>query len=891
MPPMSAPAADALLERDETLARLAALAADIRNGGEGRLVALGGEAGVGKTALLRRFCAGVGARTLWGACDALRTPRPLGPLLDVAEATGGELAELLAGTPRPHEVAAALLRELRGEPTVVVLEDVHWADAATLDVLTVLAGRIGPTPALVLASYRDDELDRADQLRFVLGELVRRPGRMKLDPLSPAAVAELAAPHAVDADELYRRTGGNPFFVNEVLAAAGSRLPETVRDAVLARAAHLSRPARRLLEAVAIVPGHVEPWLLDALAGDLLESLDECLGSGMLDADGTRLAFRHELARLAIEESVPPHRVLALHEAALAALAARGDDYARLAHHAEAAGDADAVLRWAPLAGGRAAAAGARREAAEQYARALRFADRLAPDARAELLRRRADECYLTVQFDAAIEAQQGALEEYRTLGDRRAEGDALRSLSRLMFFAGRVDEGEPMARAAVELLEGLPAGHELAMAYGNLTQRRMVVEDADSAARWGERAVALARRLDDAEALTYALGSVGAAEYELWPAAGQAKLEEALALARRHGLDEYAGRAFHLLAWKPLRHRDLGLVERYVEPGLEYCGQHGLDTWRLYLFAWRARLELLRGAWDAATDSAFAVLRDPRSALVARAAALEVLGVVRARRGDAEAWPPLDEALALAEGTGELGQIGSAATARAEAAWLVGDAAAVAAAARDALELARRRRAPWVIEELAYWRWQAGIDADPAAAADPPTAAGPLAARADADSPGAAEAATPYRLAMAGDWRQAAALWRRLGCPYEAALALSASDDAAAVREALHELGRLGARPAAAIVGRRLRRRGVRGIPRGPRARTRANPAGLTARELEVLGLLADGLRNAQIAERLVVSERTVDHHVSAVLRKLDVSTRGEAAARAVRLGLTTPG
>src|SRR4051812_1293230 len=334
---------EALIERADALAALTGRLDDVRASSTGRLVLVGGEAGVGKTALLRMFCAAQDVRVLWGACEPLRTPRPLGPLSDVAESTGGELQELTSAGALPHEVAMALLRELRADaPTILTLEDVHWADAATLDVLTLLATRIGTAPALVLASYRDDELDRAEQLRFVLGELVRRPGRMKVTRLSPAGVSALAAPHGVDADELYRRTGGNPFFVVEVLAAGGDEMPDTVRDAVLARAARLSPPARRLLEAVATVPGPVAAQLLETLAGDVVEHVDECLASGMLAAGSPHLEFRHELARVAVEEATAPHRRVALHRVALTVLAEQpGAESARLAHHAEAAQDAD----------------------------------------------------------------------------------------------------------------------------------------------------------------------------------------------------------------------------------------------------------------------------------------------------------------------------------------------------------------------------------------------------------------------------------------------------------------------------------------------------------------------------------------------------------------------
>ena len=273
---------DALLERGTQLAALAGMLAEVRASSSGRLVAVGGEAGVGKTALLQCFCrAEVPAgHVLWGACAPLRTPRPLGPLVDVADGIGGEFEQVVTAAGRPYEVVGALLRELRrGALTVLVLEDLQWADEATIDVLALLSARIATAPALVLVSYRDDELDRTHQLRVVLGEMVRAPGRIRVDPLSRMAVAELAGPHHVDVETLYARTGGNPFFVTEVLATERQTVPETVRDAVLARAARLSDGARGLLDAISVIPGGCELDLLDQLAGNLLENLGECIES------------------------------------------------------------------------------------------------------------------------------------------------------------------------------------------------------------------------------------------------------------------------------------------------------------------------------------------------------------------------------------------------------------------------------------------------------------------------------------------------------------------------------------------------------------------------------------------------------------------------------------
>jgi DNA-binding CsgD family transcriptional regulator len=856
-----------LLERESILSELDALLRDAA-AGSGRIAAVAGEAGVGKTSLVEHFSARHArtARTLRGLCDSLATPRPLGPVHDMAAQTSGPLADALRAGVGRDGVFSALLEEIGRPPVprIVLVEDVHWADDATLDLLRFIGRRIRQVPALLVVTYRDDEVGPTHPLHQLLGQLPQAAVRwMRLSPLSEEAVRELARRGGRPAEGVYALTGGNPFFVTEVLASGGATVPVSIREAVLARAARLSDRARELLDLVAIAPGRMERRLLDALVADAPALVRECAASGALTTAPDAVGFRHELARLAWLEALEPGAHARLHARVLHGLLERPvheRDIARVVHHADGAGDGECVLRVAPAAAREAAAAGAHRQAEAHYRTALRYADRAPPAMRAELLDAWSYELHLCGRIADAVRAREEALALWRRVGDRRREGDALRQLSRLAWFEGRRAAAAAHAAEAIRVLEPLGPSHELAMAYSTRAQLHILAEERKLAPEWGDRAVAMAEALGDPEALVHALTNAAC----LTPGGARENQLRAARLAQEHGFHEHAMRAFTWLICDAIVEHDHALAEGVLPEALAYAEAHDLDAFISYLRGWRARMRVQQGRLDEAEADATDVLRREHTSTVERLPALGALGTALARRGDPGARALLDEALERAESTGELQRLAPVANARAEAAWLRGDLEGMRAEAMRAYPLALQVESWWDAGRLAVWLGRAGaLDEVPA------------------ELPG------PFAAELAGRWRDAVRSWERLGCPYEQALALAEGDDAEAWQESFAILDALGAHAAAAAVRRDLQRRGARGIPRGPRPATRRNPAGLTPAQARVLALLARGLSNTDIARELSVSPRTVDHHVSAVLGKLEVATRAAAIAAAHERGL----
>jgi DNA-binding CsgD family transcriptional regulator/tetratricopeptide (TPR) repeat protein len=859
-----------LLERDEQLRRLEEAFAQAREG-RGRIIALAAEAGAGKTALTERFAADLAqqARVYWGACENLSTPEVLLPLRDIARATGKSF-DLGADHICSFESLLHLL-STGNEPSLLVIEDVHWADTATLDLIRFLGRRIARVRSLILITYRDEEVDARSPVRSLLGEApAGNVERMTLAPLSLAAVSILAAQRGRRGEELFALTAGNPFLVTEALAVEGDVPTDAVRDSTLARASRLTDSARVVLDAVSIFPRHAETAVVaDLVRGAIDAGLDACVAMGMLSLDGGILRFRHELARRAIEASIAPARRRALHQKVVDVLKRRSDARAgEIAHHAERAADVAALLKFAHRAGDEAARAGAPREAAAHFAAVLRHRDVLDPLVLVKVLEHYADQAYLMGAADIAMISMTEAAALRRRANDTLGLGRDLSRLTRFAWMCGRRAEAEEFVEEAIAVLSTAPPGPELAWAYSHQSQLDMLASRMDSAIAWGGRALELATRLGEKEIIIHALGNIGSAKADAHTSGSCVELDQSYELAVAGKYHDHVERASCNLTCAYYWRRDYRSALNYIDRGVAYASALELTHWEGYLRGWRTMVRLDRGDWAGAEEEALEICSRTYAAEVYRFPALITLARLRVRRGDQDAETPLEAARRLSATMAELQRSVYIATIVAEIAWLesstpmrAGEEAKLLL--REVSTLAEERNSRWVVEDSALWLYMLGE---------------PIAET--------AKFATPIREHCEGRWQEAAAGWRALDRPYEEALALNGGDDAAQ-REALEIFDRLGAAPAAARLRRHMRAAGARAVPRGPIGVTRANSAGLTRRQVQVLGLVDEGLSNTEIASRLCISAKTAEHHVSAIMARLDVPTRQEAAAAARNRGL----
>lgn len=835
-----------MLERDAELTLLIAAAQRLRSG-EGGVAVLSGEAGIGKSTLVDAFLDALpdGLRVLRGWCDDLVTAHPLGPIREAVRGRPGGLAigpgldAALAAGDVP-EVLAGLTEALgHGRPAVLVVEDLHWADDATLDVLGYLARRHERLRLLLVGTLRPED-SSSPALRRFLGDLPTAALRIGLSPLSRDAVARLNVAGRWSTDELLRLSGGNPFFVTEALAGSSAQaVPHTVTDAVLARLQRTGDVCRRALEQLSVWSGELPHELAEAVLGDDLDGLAEAEQRGLITVGDDGVRFRHELARQATEHSLPALRRRSIDRRLVDVLAEVPGELPRRLHHAIRCGAGPVIVRHAPEAGAYSARVGANRQAVAYFAAALDYERLMEPRQLAEVCDNYAWVLHIAHRFDEAVVNGRRAVQLWADLGDDVAQAAALRRLARELFMAGDADAARGCAERAMELAEDGDV-ETRAAALGALGSHHVLTGD--------PRGVELLRRALELVGAGALPGTESLCVNYLAQGEPGLEPEQRLQLARRSVASaladeafEAAARAYTNLAELLYRFGRADELRALLGEGLDFVREHGFWSHAYNLEVHVALEAQRRGDWPAAAELLERTVgRDPEPGMLL-VYSLAPYARLLARTGDPRAEDMLRGCWELALRMRLLLGLGFAGTGLIEWAWLA-DRPDVAAEVWEGWRPHAGRPASEPIDaELRRYAQRCGVQVPP-----PVTDADP---------------------------------WAGVD-PYEQAVAAAESADPEAQLAGLRALDLLGAEATAGLIRRRLAGRGVRAVPRGPSRRTRANPVGLTGRQLDVVRLAAEGLTNAEIAGRLFLSVRTVDHHISAGLAKLGVTGRRELGA-----------
>jgi len=859
-----------LIERAGPLSLLRSKFEDV-SAEEGHCIIVNGEAGIGKTSLVRAFCQGIKEKaTIYlGTCDALFTPRPLAPLYDIIWQLLPSFSQLSPHIEDRVNLFTQFFHSLGSQDgtTILVFEDIHWADEATLDFIKFLARRITRIHCLFILTYRDDEVHALHPLRNLLGQLPSHSfTRLQPAPLSKDAVSKLASEKGYNGEDVYSISAGNPFYVNEILASYSPGIPENIKDSILSVYHRLDDKTRRLWEMLSVQPTGFEVDYLEKIEPQYDTSLAPCLEAKILLLRNGRLFFKHELYRRTIETALSPFLRIALHKTVLQRFRdnfERNGEIYRIIHHAKNANEHGLVVHFAPLAARQAASLGAHLEASRLYFSAIEYFQGNDKDMLAGFYESYAYECYLTNRVGEAIVYQTRATNIWKDKENLEKRGHTLWFLSRLWWFDGNRRQSEACAQQAIDLLADRPSSTAKAMAFSNMSQLKMLSDKAVECIFWGNKAIDLAKELDDRETLCHALNNVGTVQMRI-PSNKQKGidlLQQSLGIALANGYQEHAARAYTNLGSDAVRIKDYPFAAKIIEEGLRYCEERELGSWQTYMLSWKAKLLLDTGKWEEAAGIAADLIGKSDHASIVKVGALVVAGTIKMRKGEPDALPTLLKARTKAFESMELQRILPALAALLEYEWVTGEDHVERTALEYAIGLIGQPGHLRESSEFEFWLFKVRKQALPMH-----------------------ETEKGYRANNPKMALEAAAGWQRLGCPYEQALLLF-EGDADSKKEAISIVHRLGAQAVYEKMKDEMRGSGITGIPRGLRKTTQSNPAQLTDRELGVLRLLKEGLQNKEIGSRLFISAKTVDHHISSILFKLDVNSRARAVQEATRL------
>jgi DNA-binding CsgD family transcriptional regulator len=861
-----------LIERAEFLSSLHDQFS-IASEGEGHCVLVSGEAGIGKTSLIKTFSYEIknSGKIFQGTCDALFTPRPLAPLYDIALQMGNTVLNEILNAKDRTELFAVFFQELEKQTgtTLIIIEDVHWADEATLDFIKFLARRITRLPCLFILTYRDNEIHASHPLRNVLGQLPPDSfTRLQLAPLSRIAVNELAIEKGYSGEDIYRITGGNPFYVNEILANYSYGIPDTIKDSILSVYNHLNEKTKRVWSLMAILPTGFEIKYLQKIDPSFLECIQNCIQLRIIISEENILFFKHELYRRTIESSLSPFQRINLNKVILDSLREsfeKNGEIERIVHHAKNANEYDVVVKYAPIAAKKASSLGAHIEASKLYYTAIEFYQEHDTDLLIQLYESYVYECYLIGKIKDAIIYAGKLLHLLKEKNDLERIGNCMRFLSRLWWLDGNKKNSEFYAHQAIDLFIDQPASRAKAMAISTMAQLKMLSDQFEEGLLWGEKAIAMAKELHYEEALCHALTTVGTIMVKTVSPMekGITLMEQSLEIALHNCYQEHAGRAYINLASSAVIVKDYSYARKIVEEGLLYCEERDLNVWTQFLQSVKAILYLNAGNWHEAVRVANCLISNEYQIHMGKIDALAVVAKINMRKGDPDVLPLLQEAKVLALGIMELGSLFPVLVSFLEYEWITGKRIIENTFLEKVISMVEQRGNMFQSGEFAFWLLKARNQ-----------------------SLNTENIFEGYQTDTPKKARKAADIWKQLGCPYEQALALFEGDEDDK-RKALDIIDKLGANAVFEKMKFRMRASGIKSLPKGIRKTTRANPGNLTERELDVLHLMKEGLQNKEIADRLYVSPKTVDHHISSIFYKLEVNSRTKAVQEAQQMNI----
>jgi len=533
-----------LMEREDVITQFKQGAAAVAR--SGKVILLNGEAGIGKTSILEHIRIELKNEYtfLWSGCDPLLTPQPYAPFKDIAEQLSPTLLPLFESGSSPSKINNALYKalELRTSPCIFIIEDIHWADNATLDLLKFIVRRISFIPCLLCVSYRSDELANNPSLSSMLSLIPSAHViRAALSPLSLSAVEQLTKNTKHDPQKLHEVSAGNPFFVSELLNSddiSNENIPVSVRDSVNARVANLAEHERAFLSTLSLIPYAFRLELIEYLFGDGANNIVmKCESRKLLQCNVKGdYRFRHELTRLAIQSTLSMHVKKTEHARILDALINLGlsNNLAWAVHHAQGARDAQLVLKYASQAAKYSADLGAHKEAASYYDKALTFVEHADAELAAILHEQWAYEVGLTMRMDqSVVDARRHAISIWRALNRQDKVAENLRWLSRLHWYRGEAERAEHFANEAIKHFESIAASSELAMAYSMRSQLDMLNDRNNDAIMWGNKALELEKTFPNPAVRAHALNNIGSALLLHGNESGKHYLEQSLEVAQ----------------------------------------------------------------------------------------------------------------------------------------------------------------------------------------------------------------------------------------------------------------------------------------------------------------------------------------------------------------------